>query len=186
MSKNRFMILDRDGLINYDYGYVGTIERFHFIDRNMQALTKLLYWFHPIIITNQSGIARGFYSEASFYKLTKHITLVLTKKYGWPVTKTYHCPHHPKFKTERAVSNCKCRKPGTLLFETAISEYDINVEESITIGDNFRDVEPGLKLGFMENFLLCKKKPSQSNLTKFVPIETMDEVLKSAKIQALD
>lgn len=180
------MILDRDGLINYDYGYVGTIERFQFVERNMQALTKLLYWFDPIIITNQSGIARGLYSEASFYKLTQHMTELLTKKYGWPETKTYHCPHHPRFKAEANEVECNCRKPGTFLFETAISDFGINVEESITIGDNLRDVEPGLSLGFMENFLLCKEEPIQLNSNKFVTLKTIDEVMNSAKIQALD
>lgn len=180
------MILDRDGIINYDCGYVGTIERFEFIHRNMQALTKLLYWFDPIIITNQSGIARGLYSQASFDKLTKHMSDLLIDTYGWPETKTYHCPHHPKFKTETVEVECECRKPGTFLFETAISEFGINVGESITIGDNLRDVEPGLSLGFMENFLLCKEERSNLNSNKFVTVKTIDEIISSEKIQALD
>lgn len=133
--------LDRDGTINVDKGYVYKKEQFEFLPCVITTL-KLLSQkgYKLIVITNQSGIARGFYTEEDYLYLDCWMKRTLGKL-GIEIMDSYYCPHLPDAKLERYRVQCRCRKPGILLFEKAIKEYEIDIGHSIVIGDKLRDVE---------------------------------------------
>lgn len=136
---NKAIFLDRDGTINVEKHYLYRQEDFEFLLGAVDAL-KLLQdaGYLLIIITNQSGIARGYYSEEDFLKLNQWMIDTL-KGQGVLITDVYYCPHLPNASIEKYRKNCDCRKPKLGLFEEAISDYDINLAESYAIGDKIRD-----------------------------------------------
>lgn len=140
------IFLDRDGTINIEKDYLYKVEDFEFEDRVVEALKilkKLGYIF--IVITNQSGIARGYYTEEDFLKLDKFMKNSL-KKDNIEILETYYCPHHEKgFGIYK--KKCTCRKPGIDFFEEARKKYDIDYFNSFMLGDKISDLESALKLG---------------------------------------
>ena len=109
----------------------------------LEGLQKLGYKF--IIVTNQAGIAKGYYTESDYLILEEFIENDLREK-GIIIQKTYHCPHHPQGKSPYNV-NCDCRKPKTGMFLEAIEEFDIDIENSYMVGDRFTDLKPADELG---------------------------------------
>lgn len=148
------VFLDRDGTINVDKNYIYRIEDFEYIEGAIEGL-KLLQDnnFILVVITNQSGIARGYFSEEQYLELNDWMLNDLSKK-GIYIAATYYCPHHPAAKVVRYKKVCSCRKPGTELFERAIAELDIDTDKSFAIGDRERDLSicdaTGVK-GFLLN-----------------------------------
>jgi histidinol-phosphate phosphatase family protein len=94
-----------------------------------------------IVVTNQSGIARGKLSMADYRRVASRLDDLLARQRA-RIDATYFCPHHPDFS-----GACDCRKPGTLLFRRAAAEHAIDLERSSYIGDRWRDVAPGIALG---------------------------------------
>lgn len=138
--KHKAVFLDRDGTINIDKGYLYKREDFEYTQNAALALKKLSdNGYLLIIVTNQSGIARGFYSEEDYEKLNTWMLEDMKKK-GIIISATYHCPHHPEAKIERYRCICQCRKPGTMLFWNAVRQFDINLECSFAVGDKPRDL----------------------------------------------
>ena len=140
MNKNKAVILDRDGTINVDNGYVHRVSDFIYLEGVIEGLKILQqkgYIF--IVITNQSGIARGYFSENEYKKLEKWMIDDLKGK-GVNISASYYCPHHPEAVVDKYRQKCDCRKPGTGLFEKAISEFNIDLDDLILIGDKERDV----------------------------------------------
>lgn len=133
------IFLDRDGTINVEKNYLYKIEDFEFLPRVIDAL-KILQdaGFCLIIITNQSGIARGFYDEEDLMRLHNWMTEDLSKQ-GILISSIYYCPHHPEATIEKYRKNCNCRKPQIGMYLKAISDFDISLEESYVIGDKLRD-----------------------------------------------
>lgn len=128
------VFLDRDGVINEDSGYVSKISDFKFINGVFEALRgfkELGYLL--IIVTNQSGISRGFYTLDDFEKLNKFMLDEFTKN-GVFIDKVYFCPHSPE-------ENCECRKPKAGMILQGLKEFDINPQNSILIGDKISDIE---------------------------------------------
>ena len=142
----RFIILDRDGVINVEKNYLYKIEDFQYECGAVEGLQKLSgrgYKF--IVITNQAGIARGYYSEEDYFKLMAYMEEDLRMK-GVIIEKSYFCPHHPEGSGKYGI-NCNCRKPGTENFLKAVEEFDIDVENSYMIGDRVTDLIPANILG---------------------------------------
>jgi len=139
--------LDRDGVINIDTGYVGRIKDFKFKDGIFELL-KLLQnlGFSLFIVTNQSGIARGYYSEEDFYKLTEWMKEEFKKK-GIEIKDVRFCPHHPNITGE-----CECRKPKPGMILDLAKEYGIDLKNSIMIGDSDRDIEAAKRAGIEKTF----------------------------------
>ena len=94
-----------------------------------------------VIVTNQSGIARGLYSEADYHAVAERLGEVLDSV-GAPVEAVYYCPHHPDF-----TGPCDCRKPGTGMYLQAARELGLDPARSFFVGDRVKDVTPGLRLG---------------------------------------
>jgi len=139
--------LDRDGVINIDTGYVGRIKDFKFKDGIFELL-KLLQnlGFTLFIVTNQSGIARGYYNEEDFYKLTEWMKEEF-KKEGIEIKDVRFCPHHPDITGE-----CECRKPKPGMILELAKEYGIDLKNSIMIGDSDRDIEAAKRAGIEKTF----------------------------------
>ena len=151
------LFLDRDGVINVDEGYVHKISDFKFIDgifdfcKKYQAKGYLI-----IIITNQAGIARGYYSHEDFAKLTIWMTEQF-KLHGIDIAKVYYCPHHPDFDID-----CNCRKPNPGMIFDAKREFDINIPESVLIGDKPSDIAAGRSAGIEKLILINSNMPTFS------------------------
>lgn len=129
---NKVVFLDRDGTINEDYGYVFEIEKFKFIGGVIEGLKILRdLGYKLIVITNQSGIARGYYTEEDAIKIFDYMKEELLKE-NIVIEKVYYCPH--------IGDNCNCRKPKLELFYKAQKEFDIDFKESYAIGDKIRDL----------------------------------------------
>lgn len=134
------MFLDRDGTINVEKNYLYRIENFEFLDGAVAAL-KLLQdaGYQLIIVTNQSGIARGYYSEADFQRLTGWMLRTLARQ-GVTIRGVYYCPHLEDAPVERYRVACDCRKPKPGLFYRAAADCGIDLAESYAVGDSLRDL----------------------------------------------
>ncbi len=136
---NRAVFLDRDGTINIDKGYMYKIEDVEFLPGAIEALRMLQEaGYLLIIITNQSGIARGYYTEKDFEELNDYMKAELMTQ-GVKISGVYYCPHLPNGEVERYRKVCTCRKPATGLFERAVQDFDIDLSASYAIGDKERD-----------------------------------------------
>jgi len=136
---NKAIFLDRDGTINVEKNYLYKIEDFEFLPGVINALKQLqAAGYLLIIITNQSGIARGYYTERDFKKLNDWMLEELNNK-GVSITRVYYCPHHPDAAKGEYRVACECRKPKLGLFYKAVEEYDIDLSLSYAIGDKIRD-----------------------------------------------
>ena len=135
------VFLDRDGTIIEDAHYLSRPEQVKLIDGAGEAIARINSMLVPVIVvTNQSGIARGFLTEADHALITAHLESLLAAR-GARIDASYHCPHAPE-------DGCECRKPGTLLYQRARKEHPgIDLANALYIGDRFRDVEPALTLG---------------------------------------
>lgn len=134
------VFLDRDGTINLEKEYVYKIEDFEYLEGAVEGLRQLQAWgYSLVIITNQSGIARGYYSEEDYDKLTGWMLSDLEEK-GIHVEGVYYCPHHPEGQVEKYTKICQCRKPKTGLFYQATAELGLDLDKSIAIGDKQRDL----------------------------------------------
>ncbi len=133
------VFLDRDGTINEDKDYLYRIEDFRFMPGVIEGLRLLQRaGYLLIIITNQSGIARGYYTEEDFFHLNHWMLKELGNK-GIAIKKVYYCPHHPDAVISKYRKLCICRKPSVGLFRQAVKDFDIDLSNSIAIGDKIRD-----------------------------------------------
>ncbi len=139
MATTKAIFLDRDGTINVEKDYLYKISDFEFLPGVIEALRMLQdTGYLLIIITNQSGIARGYYTENDYKKLNNWMLKEL-KKQGINITAAYYCPHHPEAKVDKYRIDCNCRKPKLGLYEKAIKDFNIDLSQSFAIGDKIRD-----------------------------------------------
>ena len=158
------LFLDRDGVINLEKDYLYKIEDFEFINgvfelcRHYQELGYLIF-----VVTNQSGIARAYYSEEDFNLLSVWMLSEFLKR-NIKIEKVYHCPHHPDISGE-----CSCRKPNAGMLLNAADEFGIDLNESLLIGDKERDIEAGLNAGLKETYLFDESQTvKNSKATRIV------------------
>jgi D-glycero-D-manno-heptose 1,7-bisphosphate phosphatase len=141
------LFIDRDGVINRDDGYTFRIEDFHLLPGVVDLLRRFSdAGFAIVVITNQAGIARGYYSEAEFQALTKHMIGVLSR-HGVEIGGVYHCPHHPEGTIPTLAIACDCRKPAPGMLIRAAAEMHLDLGASWLIGDKQSDIEAGLRAG---------------------------------------
>jgi histidinol-phosphate phosphatase family protein len=139
---NRAVFLDRDGTIIEDTGYLKDPERIRLLPGAAGAIARInASGLRAIVVTNQSGIARGLLSEAEYRATQRRLDQLLATS-GARVDAHYHCPHLPEL-----TGQCQCRKPGTLLYRQAAERFDLDLGRSWWVGDRARDVLPAAALG---------------------------------------
>jgi D-glycero-D-manno-heptose 1,7-bisphosphate phosphatase len=156
---NRAVFFDRDGTINVEKNYMYRCEDFEFIP----GAKEMLRYFKSqgyllILVTNQSGIARGYYTVHDLEILHSYMQEMLSQE-GIAFDGIYYCPHHPNGIVKEYSKACECRKPGKLLFEKAIREFSIDPTLSIAVGDKERDIIPARELGMKCVLLHDKCEP---------------------------
>lgn len=140
------VFLDRDGTINQDVGHIGTIDRFEMIPGAAEAIARLnRRGISVLIVTNQSGAARGMFDEAMIGCVHQHLQGLLAEA-GGHLDAIYYCPHHPE------IVPCTCRKPQMGMIEQAISEHPIDLSGSYVVGD--KPLDMGLARGGMKGVLV--------------------------------
>ena len=155
------IFLDRDGVINVDRGYVHTIEDFEFIPGLFEALRHFQrLGYKLIIVTNQSGIGRGYYSEEDFLRLSKWMREQLLKE-GIEIADIFYCPHHPD-------SDCLCRKPKSGMLEEAIKKHRVDPSQSWMIGDKPSDIEAARSAGIDRTILIGEDAQSIFDTIKII------------------
>jgi len=144
---DRAVFLDRDGTINVERAFLHRPEEFEFIPGAPEAIRLLNEaGFRIIVVTNQSGIARGYYDEAAVDRLHRHMDSELACR-GATVDAYYFCPHHPDYGAGQYAIQCDCRKPLDGMLRRGAAEFSIDLSESFMIGDRLVDVEAGLNSG---------------------------------------
>lgn len=144
---DKVVFLDRDGTINIEKNYLYRPEDFEFISGAACAIKNLNdNGFKVVVVTNQAGVARGYYSEEDVNNLHDYIDKRL-KEYGAHIDMYIYCPHHPENGIGKYKCICSCRKPATGMFEKAADIYDIDMEKSWMVGDNVGDMEAGKNFG---------------------------------------
>jgi len=167
------IFLDRDGVINEEVKYLHTIKEFIFIKGIFEAcqhFKKLGY--EIIIVTNQSGIARKYYQESDYQKLTSWMLAQFLKN-NVEILEVLHCPHSPS-------SNCDCRKPKSGMFIQAINKYNTDIKNSWMIGDKEDDIKAANAAGIKNTILVRsghKINETESNAKIF-----LDSIYESIKV----
>lgn len=139
--KSKAVFFDRDGVLNEDVAYLYKISDLRWVEGAREAVAYLTQLGYKIfIVTNQSGIARGFYTVEDMQKLHENMQRKIAAS-GGKIEKIYYCPHHPEGKVPEYTCVCDCRKPKPGMLLQAFSEYEIDREQSFLIGDGKRDVE---------------------------------------------
>ena len=177
------VLIDRDGTIIVDHHFIARPEQVELLPGAAAAIKRLNDAGWPVIVvTNQSGIARGYFTQADYENVRDRMAELL-KKHGARVDATYVCPHHPDF-----TGPCECRKPGSLLFRQAAEQHALDLSRSWLIGDKLRDVAPAAELGAraimipndetpMTDVELARKEFAVARVLD----EAVDRVLESAK-----
>ncbi|MEA2091733.1 MAG: D-glycero-beta-D-manno-heptose 1,7-bisphosphate 7-phosphatase [Campylobacterota bacterium] len=142
------LFLDRDGVINVEKDYLYKIEDFEFID----GIFELCRYYQDlgfiiVVVTNQSGIARGYYTKDDFNHLTSWMLSEFLAQ-GIKVKKVYYCPHHPDIS-----GDCYCRKPKPGMLVDASNELNIDLNNSVLVGDKERDIQAAINAGLRETYL---------------------------------
>jgi len=155
--KRRALFLDRDGIINHDPGYVFRIEEFVFIDGIFELCRAAVsYGYLLIVVTNQAGIARGYYSEADFLRLTGWMCHRFEKERA-PITKVFYCPSHPQHGKGDYLAESFDRKPNPGMLLRAAAEFQISLADSVMLGDKESDMEAARRAGIELRILLRAK-----------------------------
>jgi D-glycero-D-manno-heptose 1,7-bisphosphate phosphatase len=141
MKKRPAVFLDRDGVLNVDRGYLYKREEFEWMPGAIEAIKMLNdQGYFVFVVTNQSGIARGFFEEDDVYELHSYMAEEVEKRNA-VIHSFYFCPHHPEGMVEKYSKVCHCRKPLPGLIEQACKEWPVDLKSSFLIGDMQRDLD---------------------------------------------
>ncbi len=150
------IFLDRDGTLNEDSGYLYEISAWRWLPGAVEALAMLSQkGYALVVISNQSGIARGYYTAADVHTLHTWLNTTLAKE-GLCIDAFYHCPHHPEFSEP-----CSCRKPSPHMLLQAAQDLQLDLSRSYMVGDKISDVQAGLAAG-CTSYLIDAKRVGQS------------------------
>ena len=154
MTLRRAAFLDRDGVINIDRGYVYRPEEFEFVDGVFEGTSTLQrLGFVLVIISNQSGIGRGLYSEADLEALN-HWILSQFEQRSVRIEGVFHCPHHPTEALGSYRRDCDCRKPAPGMLLEAARELNLDLSRSALFGDRASDLQAAASAGIPLRYLL--------------------------------
>ena len=147
------MFLDRDGTINQEIGYLSDPDGLILIPKAAEAVRRINQsGMAAVVITNQSGVARGYFNEERLASIHERLKKELDKEKAH-LDGIYVCPHHPEGTVPRYTKSCSCRKPETRLIMEAAKDLFIDVSESYMVGDHFKDIELAVNAGMRSVFL---------------------------------
>jgi len=175
--QHKALFLDRDGVINVDHGYVGHYDDFEYVNGIFDVVRMYASAHYKIVVvTNQSGIARGRYTEADFHVLMDKVKEDFADN-GVSEVAVYYCPHHIEGSVAKYAIDCVCRKPKPGMLLQASHELGIALEDSVLIGDSWRDIEAAHAAGLKKSVFLSEKA---------IPIgSTIENVRKIKYLQQL-
>ncbi len=169
------IFIDRDGVINKDHGYISKVDDFEYIDGVFDACKAFKEMgYLLVLVTNQSGIARGYYTEDEFIALTEWMDWNFADK-GVEFDGIYYCPHHPDHGNEIYRKECECRKPKAGMFNSAAEFLKIDMTRSVMIGDKGDDMRAAKTANVHTKLLVRTGKP----------ITVEDEALADAVLDSL-
>jgi D-glycero-D-manno-heptose 1,7-bisphosphate phosphatase len=175
--QQRAVFLDRDGVINVNHGYVHHPGNFEFIDGIFEvALAAHANGYKLVVITNQAGIARGYYSEQQFHQLTTWMCNKFLNA-GAPIDKVYFSPFHPTEGLGEYKKDDFSRKPNPGMILQAQQELNLDLGNSILIGDNASDIQAGIAASIGLNILFAHKQPSELSGLPYKSITTLREAV---------
>jgi len=141
------VFLDRDGTINEEVGYLDRLEKLRLVPGAAEAIRLInRSGMKAVVVTNQSGVARGFFTEAFVDEVHSHLREMLQEE-GASLDGFYFCPHHPTEGRGRYLRSCNCRKPSPGLLLRAIEELSLEPERSYMVGDTLKDIEAASRIG---------------------------------------
>ena len=185
MASKPAIFLDRDGTINEEMGYINHPDRFvifPFVAEGIRIFNELD--LRVIIVTNQSGIARGYFSEELLIEIHNHLNTHL-KISGALLDAIYYCPHHPTEGNEIYRKDCGCRKPKPGMVEQAVKDFDIDLSRSYMVGDRYKDIKFARNLNLKSAFVLTGygkgEYEYQRRSWKFMPDIIGDNLLSVAR-----
>jgi len=172
-EKTKVIFLDRDGTINVDSGFVHSKQHFHFAPGAQEALKRLQEaGFILAVVTNQSGIGHGFYTEEDMHELHRHMVEELAEE-GVSLAKIAYCPH-------RRDGNCDCRKPKRGMIDQVAAEVgEIDYEQSWVIGDKLSDTQMGKEVG-AKTALIKSEYWGEADLEEGRPDVVVDDLAQAA------
>ncbi len=176
-DKNKAVFLDRDGVINKEVNYLSDPDDFDFIEGSIEALRILRNKdFMLFIITNQSSIARGYFTEEILSKIHHKMKITL-KNEGVTLDKIYFCPHHPDF-----TGPCECRKPNPGMILKAKNQFNIDLSKSYMVGDTLNDIKTGKNANCITVLVLTGYgKEEQKKIDQVKPNFVFQNLLDFAK-----
>jgi D-glycero-D-manno-heptose 1,7-bisphosphate phosphatase len=194
--KRRAVFLDRDGTISDEVGYVDEPSRFQVFPYSAEAIKQLNDngWL-TIVVTNQSGVARGLFPESMIHELHERLQEGLQQT-GAKIDALYYCPHHPAAEDARYLLECDCRKPLPGMIQRAAAEWEIDLGQSWMIGDRYIDVELAHNAGVrsalvMTGFgrdeweLLGDSSPQQPDLIADNLLDAVEQILQFTSSEAV-
>ena len=184
--KKKGLFLDRDGVINVNHGYVHKIDDFQFIDGIFDLARMASEKNYVIcIVTNQAGIGRGYYSEAEFNSLTDWMCARFRIE-GSVISKVYHSPYHPIYGLGKYKKDHCSRKPHPGMLLEAISDYNIDPEISILVGDKISDIKAGIAAGVGTNLYIGEADISQDvSVELYTGISNLTEAKDFLKVKPI-
>lgn len=176
MGGTQALFLDRDGVINLDRDYVSRPEQISFVDgifdlcRHAHSLGYLIF-----VVTNQSGIGRGYYTEATFHHLMDWMGGVFREQ-GCPIAQVYFCPYHPTAGLGQYRQESSLRKPKPGMILSAKEDFNLDLSSSILVGDRPRDIEAGQAAGVGCNLLYAEEPLSNCAVVPTAIVTNLSQV----------
>lgn len=176
------IFLDRDGTVIEERNYICKEEDVILLKNAAEGLKTLQdEGYLLFIVSNQSGVARGYFNEDIVIKINNHLNNLLLNK-GVKIEKIYYCPHHKDGVIEKYKIDCDCRKPNTGLIKKATSEYDIDLENSYVIGDKLSDIQLAKNCNCNAILVLTGYGNRQKETESSFHFETAEDLLEAANI----
>jgi D-glycero-D-manno-heptose 1,7-bisphosphate phosphatase len=170
--------LDRDGVINVDSGHVHRVSDFHFMPDVINACRNLYSaGYKLIVVTNQAGIAHGYYDERAFEELSSWMSERFIEA-GAPLADIYYCPHHPSGSVAKFTRVCSCRKPAPGMITRAVQEHRIDVLSSFLVGDKESDLEAAKRAGLRAGYLVTPAAGAENRSGSSGEFRSLAEVVR--------
>jgi len=176
IAVNRAVFLDRDGVINKDHGYVHQVDDFEYIEGVFEACLALKQMgYKLVVVTNQSGIARGMYSEDQFHSLTEWMDWNFADK-GVELDGIYYCPHHAEKGIGEYKVDCDCRKPKPGMLNDAAKFLKIDLPQSVMVGDKAEDMQAAKAAGVSTRILVRSGKVIADSSDATIVLDSIADV----------